>query len=259
MKAKLQLLQEKILMLNASINYDNKKKYPSNKDSFVKEPQNVYLYDTKINNIRNEFNQKNIELQMKFDNLLSQIEGYKKILQEKFTEDDISTNQSITTIKEMFNDLSKEQQENQKQIEEDSNQIILQAHSKLLSLNNDNNVQNKEYNNDITSLEQNVNETFTDKIVQEFSTNKFDTLNQLDTIPTEICDMFNSLNVEKEKENVNESNIKKEKIINNMNDINNKVDSFIEEENKKRIDFNNTIFGLLDETMNSLSNKDNKL
>ena len=261
MNAKLQLLQEKILMLNASLNYNNKHT-PISKTKISSEPQNLYLYDAKINSIRNEFNEKNIEFQMKFDNLLSQIEGYKKLLQENFTEDDINTMTSIDTIRTLSTDLSKEQNNNQMQIEEDSNQIVLQTHSKLLSLHNDNNNQNKENENDIEILENNVKEIYTDKIVPSFSTNKFDTLNQLETIPTEICDMFKSLNVEKEKDNLAESNERNKKIVDNMKGINSKVDTFIEGEKKKRNEFNNTIFGLLEETMNSLSNnktnQDNK-
>lgn len=261
MNAKLQLLQEKILMLNASLNYNNKET-PITKSKLSSEPKNVYLYDAKINSIKNEFNEKNIELQMKFDNLLSQIEGYKKLLQDNFTEDDINTKTSIDNIKTLCSDLCKEQTNNQLQIEEDSNQIVLETQSKMLSLHNDNNSQNKDNENDIEILEKNVKEIFTDKIVPSFSTNKFDTLNQLDTIPTEICDMFKSLNVEKEKDNVAESNSKNKKIVDSIRGINCKVDTFIEGENKKRNEFNNAIFGLLEETMNSLSNnksnQDNK-
>ena len=155
MNAKLQLLQEKILMLNASLNYNNKET-PITKSKLSSEPKNVYLYDAKINSIKNEFNEKNIELQMKFDNLLSQIEGYKKLLQENFTEDDINTKTSIDNIKTLCSDLCKEQTNNQLQIEEDSNQIVLETHSKMLSLHNDNNSQNKDNENDIEILEKNV-------------------------------------------------------------------------------------------------------
>ena len=62
------------------------------------------------------------------------------------------------------------------------------------------------------------------------------------------------MNVEKEIDNVAESNSKNKKIVDSMRGINCKVDTFIEGENKKRNEFNNAIFGLLEETMNSLSN-----
>lgn len=255
MNAKLQLLNEKILMLNAQLK-PGKVLIKNTDEEKVKQPHQMYLYGAKINAIRNTLNETTIDYQVKIDDLLSKIQNIKEVLETDLDENDNYTQENVSLIHNKFNDLINSQQESSQLIENDIENAFLSTQTKIMSITNEKEKNEKTFNDDIKNMETITKETLNNQIIKNFSSNQYDCEENFINLPTEICEKFKSLEVEKVEKELNSSQTYVD-IVESMKTLNNSVDKFDRNEELKRNIFSESIFSMLNEATDALSQKIN--
>ena len=268
MNAKLQQLNEKILLLSKTVeqNRNNLKKYEKEREeekNYETNPIHKSKFETKIpisqgslmksklNILEDEYNTKKEDFNVKLDFLIDLLENLRKKIDnigEEENHDNKERLESINKIKENFLNDFKEHDNKINTIISNANNLCL---TKLSEIKNENNLNNNDYLKYMIQLSEESSKKLIEIDEKILNLNEIEK-KESDDISSNICNKFSEFDdvIKKSSNENNQRIIELNKQLSSFS--HNIIPTFMNQEREKREEFQNNIFSILNDTENKL-------